>query len=206
MWMHQTIFFTNKHQQDCLSSFHLQFDTWWLLSRGSPSNPQISGTSEGAGPVSSLRYVDALSTPLMNIFGSIAFGWLRYWNVQLFFSWGIIAKSNTNCFPGFLWNLSQATVYKNELQFVLVQEISADFHGKTANLDKRMPVPWLLPWRPRSILDMVRIRDTLRDHIQYRLGSPWQQPWYRHSFIQICRIFMRFSWTILETAHLQILY
>ncbi len=40
------------------SSFHLHFDK--LVSRGPPSHPQISGTSEGPGPVNLLRCVYVL--------------------------------------------------------------------------------------------------------------------------------------------------
>ncbi len=47
------------------SCFHLHCDRRWLVSRGSPSHHQISGTSEGPGPVSTLRSVDALDANVL---------------------------------------------------------------------------------------------------------------------------------------------
>ena len=75
------------------SSLHLHFKYWWLVSR-SPSHPQISSTSEGSGPVTSMRYVDALDArevtgPYPSLVSEI-WGWEgdslrtshRYWNVS----------------------------------------------------------------------------------------------------------------------------
>ncbi len=72
--------------------------------------------------------------------------------------------------------------------------------GKLQIWMKECWLSWLLPWRPRSILDMVCIQDmnSFRD-VDYIQNEQELQDVCNYAkfvaFIQICSNFMRFTWT-----------